>query len=125
MTDTLVSFTQEGHIGTITLHRPESLNAISGALADDLTVCMRKVAVNEDVWVVVLAAEGEKAFCVGADLKERSTFSLPDYYDNRERMRAMAHRTPVLTSSATDPTSRSWTSGCRRRTRTTGCGRHS
>lgn len=84
-----VSFRQEGHIGIVTLQRPDALNAISGALADDLTLCMRKVAVNEDVWVVVLAAAGEKAFCVGADLKERAGFSLPDFYDNRDRMRAM------------------------------------
>lgn len=89
MTDSLVSFAQEGHVGVVTLQRPESLNAISGALADDLTVCLRRVAVNEDVWVVVLAAAGEKAFCVGADLKERSGFSLSDFYVNRDRMRAM------------------------------------
>jgi len=84
-----VSFNQEGHIGVITLERPEALNAISGALADDLTGCLRRVAVNEDVWVVVLAAEGDKAFCVGADLKERAAFSMMDFYDNREQMRAM------------------------------------
>ena len=88
-TESLVSFRQEGHIGIVTLERPDSLNAISGALADDLTVCLRRTAVNEDVWVVVLAAAGEKAFCVGADLKERSSFSLVDFYDNREQMRAM------------------------------------
>ena len=85
----LVSFRAEDHIGIVTLERPEALNAISGVLADDLTVCLRKAAVNEDVWVVILRAAGEKAFCVGADLKERSGFSLADFYDNRERMRAM------------------------------------
>ena len=89
MSDSLVSVRQEGHIGIVTLERPDSLNAISGALADDLTVCLRKIAVNDDVWVVILAAAGEKAFCVGADLKERANFSLPDFYDNRDRMRAM------------------------------------
>ena len=84
-----VTFRQEGHIGVVTLERAEALNAISGALADDLTGCLRKVAVNEDVWVVVLEAAGEKAFCVGADLKERASFSMLDFYDNREAMRAM------------------------------------
>ncbi|HYI45760.1 MAG TPA: enoyl-CoA hydratase-related protein [Actinomycetota bacterium] len=84
-----ISFRLEGHIGVVTLERPESLNAISGALADDLTFCLRRAAINEDVWVVVLAAAGEKAFCVGADLKERSNFSLVQWYENREAMRAM------------------------------------
>ncbi len=85
----LVSYRQEDHVGVITLQRPDALNAISGALADDLTVCVRKVAVNEDIWVVVLTAEGEKAFCVGADLKERANFSHVAWYANRERMRSM------------------------------------
>jgi enoyl-CoA hydratase/carnithine racemase len=85
----LISLRTEGHIGIVTLERPEALNAISGALADDLTTCLRRVAINEDVWVVVLAAAGDKAFCVGADLKERSGFSLVDFYENRERMRSM------------------------------------
>ena len=41
------------------------------------------------MWVVVLAAAGEKAFCVGADLKERASFSLDDFYANRGHMKAM------------------------------------
>lgn len=85
----LVSFRTEGHVGIVTLERPEALNAISGELADDLTVCLRRAAINEDVWVMVLAAAGDRAFCVGADLKERSKFSLVDFYQNRERMRGM------------------------------------
>jgi enoyl-CoA hydratase/carnithine racemase len=85
----LISFRVEGHVGIVTLERPDALNAISGALADDLTFCLRRAAINEDIWVVVLAAAGEKAFCVGADLKERSKFSLVEFYDNREAMRAM------------------------------------
>ena len=85
----LISFRTEDHIGIVTLERPEALNAISGALADDLTTCLRRAAINEDLWVIVLAAAGEKAFCVGADLKERVNFSLVDFYENRERMRSM------------------------------------
>lgn len=85
----LISFRVEGHIGIVTLERPEALNAISGTLADDLTYCLRRAAINEDIWVVVLAAAGDRAFCVGADLKERANFSLVQFYENREAMRAM------------------------------------
>ena len=41
------------------------------------------------MWVVVLAAAGDKAFCVGADLKERATFDLDQFYENREQIRLM------------------------------------
>lgn len=84
-----VSLSRDGHIATITLQRPEALNAISGAMADDLRIAARRVSTDEDAWVVVLAATGEKAFCVGADLKERAGFSLQDFYENRRQIREM------------------------------------
>ena len=48
-----------------------------------------EVSDNDDVWVVVLAAAGDKAFCVGADLKERATFDLDQFYENRKQIRSM------------------------------------
>lgn len=85
----LVSFTTDGRVGVITLDRPEALNAISGALADELAAVVGEVAADNDVWVIVLRAAGDKAFCVGADLKERAGFSLEDFYANREQIRGM------------------------------------
>ena len=79
----------QDHVATITLNRPEALNAISSALAKELAAKCRDVGGNEDVWVVVLRAEGEKAFCVGADLKERASFTTDDYFANRKHMTAM------------------------------------
>ena len=84
-----VSYETDGNVGLITLDRPEALNAISGAMADDLTVVLTEVAAANDVWVVVLRAAGEKAFCVGADLKERAGFSLDDFHANRAQIRGM------------------------------------
>lgn len=89
LSEALVTLVIENHIAVVTLNRPESLNAISGALAQELGVTFRSIADNEDVWVVVLAAAGEKAFCVGADLKERAGFTLDDFQENREHMREM------------------------------------
>src|SRR3712207_1367665 len=77
------------HIAVVTLNRPESLNAISGAMADELTATFEDVARNDDVWVVVLRAAGERAFCVGADLKERGGFSLEDFYKNRQQIKGL------------------------------------
>ena len=86
----LVSFhVVDEHVGIITLERPEAMNAISGALADELTAAAREVARRPDVWVAVIAGAGEKAFCVGADLKERANFELSDFYENRKSIRTM------------------------------------
>ncbi|HWC13763.1 MAG TPA: enoyl-CoA hydratase-related protein [Actinomycetota bacterium] len=79
----------DGHTGVVSLNRPDALNAISGAMADDIAGAMEDVSADGDVWVVVLRAEGSKAFCVGADLKERAGFSLQDFYANRNQVRGM------------------------------------
>ena len=80
---------KEERIGVVTLERPEALNALSGAMADELTEAFREIAADGDVWVVLLEAAGEKAFCVGADLKERAAFSLDDFRANRRQIRGM------------------------------------
>lgn len=85
----LVSVTHDERVAIVTLSRPEALNAISGALADDLTDALREVSADSDAWVVVLDAAGDRAFCVGADLKERAGFSLEDFLANREKVRGM------------------------------------
>ncbi|MGH2820482.1 MAG: enoyl-CoA hydratase/isomerase family protein [Actinomycetota bacterium] len=84
-----VSLGERGHVGVIRLERPEALNAISGALADELADAAEEIATRDDVWVVVLGAAGDKAFCVGADLKERASFTLDDYHSNRKQMLRM------------------------------------
>lgn len=85
----LVGFALEGHVATVTLNRPEALNAISGAMADELTQTFRSVGYDDEVWAVILNAAGEKAFCVGADLKERGGFTLDDFHRNRKQIRGM------------------------------------
>jgi enoyl-CoA hydratase/carnithine racemase len=85
----LVTRRREGRIEIITLDRPEALNAVSDAMAEQIEAAFREVAADNDAWVVLLAASGSKAFCVGADLKERAGFSLDDFYSNRKHVRAM------------------------------------
>ncbi len=85
----LVDYRLEGRVARVTLNRPEALNAISGAMADELAEVFWHIRHDDETWVMVLAAAGEKAFCVGADLKERAGFSLYDFYRNREQVRGM------------------------------------
>ncbi|MDQ3646899.1 MAG: enoyl-CoA hydratase-related protein [Actinomycetota bacterium] len=85
----LASLRKEGHVSIVTLQRPDALNAISGAMAGELATLFEQVTEDPDTWVMVLRAEGEKAFCVGADLKERAGFTLAQFHDNRAQVRRL------------------------------------
>jgi enoyl-CoA hydratase/carnithine racemase len=95
----LVESTVDDGVATVTLSRPEALNAISGDMAIEVAASFRAVS-GGDARVVVLAAEGDRAFCVGADLKERGTLDHAGWLQNRERMAGMfaaIRETPVPT----------------------------
>jgi len=73
---TLVQFKEiEKGIGLITLNRPEAANALSLQLLKELNETLNDVAKNRDIRVVLITGSGEKAFCAGADLKERKTMN--------------------------------------------------
>lgn len=62
----------EGQVGIITLNRPQALNAMNVELLESFDALLDRIDGDPDVRVVVLRAAGEKAFCVGADLKGRA-----------------------------------------------------
>jgi 2-(1,2-epoxy-1,2-dihydrophenyl)acetyl-CoA isomerase len=57
-------------IATLTLDRPEALNALTAALKRDLLAALRRIGRDRSVRAVVLTGAG-RAFCAGQDLKER------------------------------------------------------
>ena len=67
-----VLFEQTGAVGMLTLNRPQALNAMNVEMLESLLAFQGKVAGDRSIRVVVLRASGEKAFCVGADLKGRA-----------------------------------------------------
>jgi enoyl-CoA hydratase/carnithine racemase len=72
----------------IVLDRPETMNALSTAIAARLAQVCAEIAADLQVRVVVLAAAGERAFCVGADLKERAALSDAELMAQRPVFRA-------------------------------------
>lgn len=62
----------------LVLDRPEAMNAVSTAMARALTTAAAQVAGDASVRAVVVSSSHPKAFCVGADLKERNGFSDDD-----------------------------------------------
>src|SRR5262249_23775214 len=61
-----------GHVVTVTLNRPEQMNAMNTAMGEDVLACFDALARDRDVRAVVLTGAGERAFCAGGDLKERN-----------------------------------------------------
>lgn len=60
-----------GGIATLTLCRPAARNALNRALVAALLTALRDLAARPDLRVVILRGAGERAFCAGADLRER------------------------------------------------------
>lgn len=58
-------------IATVTLNRPHALNAINRALAQELSAACRRLRDRVDVRVAIVTGAGDRAFCAGADLRER------------------------------------------------------
>jgi enoyl-CoA hydratase/carnithine racemase len=109
-----------GHVAELVLDRPEALNALSTGFAariaeavDALTAETDSVAAADPsgrtgssrVRAVVLSSSQAKAFCVGADLKQRHTFTDDDLRAQREVFRALANaflRLPVPAVAAVE-----------------------
>jgi 2-(1,2-epoxy-1,2-dihydrophenyl)acetyl-CoA isomerase len=63
-------------IATITLDRPDSLNALTGPLLGDLLAAFRTIGRDRSIRAVILTGAG-RAFCAGQDLKERLASDAP------------------------------------------------
>ena len=64
-----IEFDVDGHIATITLNRPDAMNAISGQMARELAWAWQTIRDTDSIHVAVLRAAGDRAFCTGVDVK--------------------------------------------------------
>ncbi len=68
---------RRGHVEQLTINRPEARNAINLATAVALSDALDECEDDEEVWVVVLTAAGDKAFSAGMDLKAFAAGEFP------------------------------------------------
>ncbi len=68
----LVERSAGGHVVTVTMNRPEQMNAMNTAMGQDLLACFEALAGDRDARAVVFTGAGDRAFCAGGDLKERN-----------------------------------------------------
>lgn len=90
-------FELDDGIATVTLDRPDSLNAYTGQMGEELEDAMQVCDRDDDVRAVVLTGAG-RAFCAGADLSEGGeTFENEDLADGEfEGTYPMDIRKPVI-----------------------------
>ncbi len=70
-----IRYEQNGNLAIITLNRPDSMNAFNYEMLRELGQVAEAIRINPDIRVVIFTGAGEKAFSVGADLKERKTLT--------------------------------------------------
>lgn len=67
--ETLLLEKEEG-IGTLTINRPNNLNALNTQVLEDLDKAFTEIEQDEEIQVLIVIGSGEKAFVAGADIKE-------------------------------------------------------
>ena len=70
-----ILFKVENGIGLIKINRPDQLNALNNETIEELHQQFEEINHNNNVKVIIIIGEGDKAFVAGADIKEFSNFS--------------------------------------------------
>ncbi len=75
-------------VAEIVLDRPQAMNALNTAMARSVIAAFAQAGADKTVRAVVLSAAGTRAFCAGADLKERNAMTDAEILSQREVFRA-------------------------------------
>jgi len=70
----------------VTLNRPDAANALNKQMADELADCINRQA--SEARAVILTGSGQRAFCAGADLKERMNMNEAEWEEQHKSFRA-------------------------------------
>lgn len=65
-----ITYELNEHVATVTLSRPDRLNSFNQAMLEDFHALWAQVRTTDDIHVVVLQADGDRAFCTGVDVQE-------------------------------------------------------
>jgi len=93
-------FTEENHIGLLTLNRPKNLNAVNHTMIEELEQVFELLRTSATCRVLILTGGGEKGFCAGLDMKETAVemFAQPaeDIYLYQSRMSQLYYKMRCL-----------------------------
>ena len=101
--ETILTRTEAGKVGVITLNRPKQLNALSDQLMDELGAALKAFDADDAIGCIIVTGS-EKAFAAGADIGAMKTYGFADVYKgeynsrNWETIRSV--RKPVIAAVA-------------------------
>ncbi len=65
---TQILYEVEDGVATITLHRPDKMNAFTGTMMNEMISAFDEIDADDNVRAVIVTGHGDRAFCAGADL---------------------------------------------------------
>lgn len=96
---------KDNHIATVTLNRPNVLNAFNSQMLQELTDTIKEAGTDPDIYVIILNSSLPKAFTAGGDIKEEAQLTYETAYDFSKKGQecAMAiYHSPVPVIAAVD-----------------------
>ncbi len=94
---------RDERVGTITLNRPEALNALNSQVMHEVTGAAAEFDADPGIGAIIITGAGGKAFAAGADIKEMSELSFSQVFDSdffAAWGRLAAVRTPLVAAVA-------------------------
>ena len=95
--------TRDERVGTITLNRPQALNALNSQVMHEVTSAAAEFDDDPGIGAIIITGAGGKAFAAGADIKEMSELSFSEVFDTdffAAWGRLAAVRTPLIAAVA-------------------------
>jgi enoyl-CoA hydratase/carnithine racemase len=97
-----INVTEDSGITTITLNRPEKLNALAGHMRRDLAEALEAAGSDRNVHVVVITGAG-RAFCAGGDIRAMAELIEKENADEFSRLLGSARRVVTAIRQMTKP----------------------
>ena len=76
-----IEISKNNHIGTLTINRPDSLNAMNREVLIELINGLNKIQSDKEIRVIIITGSGEKAFIAGADIKLMQKMNKAEAFD--------------------------------------------
>lgn len=100
--DTILT-SRDGRVATITLNRPEALNALNSQVMAEVTAAAADFDADPGIGAIIITGAGSKAFAAGADIKEMASLSFSEVFEAdffAAWGRLAAVRTPLIAAVA-------------------------
>ena len=80
MTFTDITTQRDGRVLTITINRPDKMNAVSPHTNAEMAAAFDAFAADDELWVAILTGAGERAFCAGGDISAMAKAEVAEDY---------------------------------------------